>query len=91
MIPFDFEGQIFLHFLEVMFNFIIFAPLGFLLRKLDVRILRVIIVGFLFSLMFEVTQYIMCIGISDITDLITNTLGATWGAGVYKTVEKLRR
>ena len=91
LVPFDFENQIFLHFLEVMFNFIIFAPFGFLLRKLDVRILRVVIIGFLFSLIFEVTQYAMCMGISDITDLITNTLGAAWGAGIYKTAAGLNR
>ena len=35
--------------------------------------------GFLFSLVIEITQYIFALGVSDINDLVANTLGFVIG------------
>ena len=39
--------------------------------------------GFLLSLAFECCQYLLAIGISDMTDLLTNTMGTAIGVGLY--------
>lgn len=57
--------------------------------------LRAIILGFMLSLIYESTQYILTIGFPDITDLIDNTLGACIGVIIINIIslifnEKLR-
>ena len=57
--------------------------------------LRAIILGFILSLIYESTQYILTIGFPDITDLIDNTLGASIGVIIINIIsiilkEKLR-
>jgi len=42
----------------------------------------------LFSLADETLQYVLAIGISDITDLITNTAGGFVGLAVYEFAKK---
>ena len=41
------------------------------------------------SLLLEITQYILAIGSSDITDLITNTAGGLLGIALYSIVARL--
>ena len=41
------------------------------------------------SLIFEVSQYIFGIGASDITDIITNTIGGVIGIGIYMIIKKV--
>ena len=57
--------------------------------------LRAIILGFILSLIYESTQYILTIGFPDITDLIDNALGACIGVIIINIIsiilkEKLR-
>jgi len=40
-------------------------------------------VGFLFSLLLEINQFIFGIGATDVTDLITNTFGGIIGYIFY--------
>ena len=47
------------------------------------KILPACVGSFLLSLVFEVTQYIRMLGTSDLTDLLTNTLGGIIGAGMF--------
>ena len=42
-----------------------------------------------FGLYLKLSQYIFCIGASDITDLITNTTGALVGVGIYFLLKKI--
>ncbi|HEW9754840.1 TPA: VanZ family protein [Streptococcus pneumoniae] len=56
-------------FAEMLFNLISFIPLG---------------VCFPISLLFECLQYILAIGITDITDLTLNTLGVCVGLLIYQ-------
>ena len=66
-------------------NVLVFIPFGLLLgvnfERLDLR--RKLLVVFVFSLTAEVIQYVLAIGVSDITDVITNTLGGLLGLMAY--------
>ena len=70
----------------MLFNLISFIPLGvcFPLIKTNLSSLRIVGTGFLISLLFECLQYILAIGITDITDLALNTLGVCVGLLIYQ-------
>lgn len=94
-IPFHYDNEIGIrfHLTEVLENVAIFAPLGIYLcmlkhePKFTVKLM--FIVGT--SLALEVFQYILSIGRSDITDLITNTCGGLIGIAIYSILVKLFR
>lgn len=94
-IPFHYDNEIGIrfHLTEVLENVAIFAPLGIYLcmlkhePKFPVKLM--FIVGTSFAL--EVFQYILSIGRSDITDLITNTCGGLLGIAIYSILVKLFR
>jgi glycopeptide antibiotics resistance protein len=73
------------HFVEMIENVIVFIPLGLLLNVNFKKI------GFLpkfsfilvLSLTFELIQYIFAIGATDITDVLTNTVGGFLGLKLY--------
>ena len=71
-------GYIFTGIANIAGNIIIFLPLGFMtavlfpkMRKLT----KIFILGFTFSLVIEVFQYVVACGSADIDDVILNTLG----------------
>ena len=70
---------------EMADNVLVFIPFGLLLgvnfKRLDLW--RKLLVVFVFSLTAEAIQYILAIGASDITDVITNTFGGTLGLMAY--------
>ena len=70
---------------NVLGNLAIFIPLGVLLpclfRKLN--LLKTVLIGFLVSLSFELLQLAFGIGVTDIDDLLLNTLGAFIGGVLY--------
>lgn len=72
--------------IEVLLNIVAFMPLGILYSHLDNKsnLLKAIIVGMVVSLMYEVTQYIIALGTSDITDIIMNTTGSLLGYIIYR-------
>lgn len=81
-------------------NILMFLPVGFLVvvyrylgaRSGDARPnLMAAIVGFLFSLGIETTQYVFGIGYSDINDVACNTLGAALAARVTKHLSRTTR
>ena len=75
---------------EMIANFIAFIPFGVMLgvtfRELLFKYKVAIIFGF--SLVVEITQYVLAIGVADITDLILNTLGGFVGLSAYALVSK---
>ena len=77
LIPFYYNNENSVHLKEVVYNIVVFIPAGFYFTALfgkDKKLTGVFITAIL-SLLFEITQWIFSIGASDITDLITNTLG----------------
>lgn len=71
---------------DIILNVILFVPFGFLLamRRSEKRIrITTVLVPFIFSILIEAFQYMFASGVTDITDVISNTLGAFLGALLY--------
>lgn len=66
---------------EIVENALLFVPFGVFCAMLygKSRAICRIGAGFLLSLAFEITQYVLSIGVSDVTDLLSNTAGAAAG------------
>ncbi len=71
-------------FSEIRDNALAFVPYGVLVFTLAQRkaFLKMVAPIFLTSLFYEIVQYILGIGGSDITDLIANTTGGIVGIGI---------
>ena len=87
LIPFYYENEIGMgfHLKEVLENTVIFIPLGIYLCMLkhEFRVRAKFILILMISLILEVSQYILAVGRTDVTDLITNTCGGMAGVGLY--------
>jgi glycopeptide antibiotics resistance protein len=83
LIPFLGSSQGNMH--EMIDNFVVFIPLGLLLgiNLKKVTFWRKLAFISIFSLAVEILQFIFAIGITDITDVITNTFGGLVGLLVY--------
>lgn len=70
---------------EVRNNILAFIPLGIYLcmLKRNWLFMKKTLSVFLLSMSFEVTQFVFAIGIGDITDVLSNTLGGIAGMGIY--------
>ena len=92
LIPFHYDklsGSKF-HFTEVLLNVMIFIPAGFYFSAFSKKNAAWgIVFCALLSLVFEVAQWIFALGASDITDLITNTVGGALGTILYVSLRKL--
>ena len=89
LIPFYYPNETTYQIKEVLENMIIFIPFGLYLKTLNINSERTVFLGFLLSLSLELSQYIFGIGASDITDLITNTIGVLVGVGLYFLLKKI--
>lgn len=82
-------------FLQAFFNILLLVPMGFFLKYLFNRTwYQVLIISFLISLFFELTQLSGLYGyynapyrIFDVDDLFLNTLGGLLGVGFYHLVQ----
>lgn len=87
LIPFyyDNETNVAYHVREVVENVLVFVPFGIYLAMIASKMpawKKILIMGGV-SLGLEVMQYVLAVGCSDITDVITNTCGGAIGAGFY--------
>lgn len=87
LIPFYYStsvGEQF-HIKEVTDNFLIFIPFGILLPMLasKMKLRNKILIIFGTSLVFEMMQYVLSIGSTDVSDLITNVSGGVVGIALY--------
>lgn len=91
MIPFHYDKASPVHMREVIFNIIVFVPAGVYFMTLFSK--KNILLGVagtaILSLLFEVVQYVFAIGASDITDLITNTIGGLCGMVLFWVICKI--
>lgn len=76
---------------EIINNIIIFIPFGGLLGIIDKKssFLKKIMIILLFSLAIELSQFVFGLGATDITDIITNTLGGIIGLLIYQFLKML--
>lgn len=75
---------------ETIINLMLFIPMGIYLKillknKLNIQIISIIVI----SCMFEILQYVLKMGISDITDVIMNTIGGLIGIMMISLVYKI--
>lgn len=77
--------------INLLYNFLFFAPFGLFICMLkpEWKVMKKIAPIALLSLLFEVLQFVLGIGVSDITDLITNTVGGAAGVGSYYVMWKI--
>ena len=92
-IPFHYDKEIGVafHLTEVLENVLIFVPMGIYLQMLmpKVKLYAKIMMIAGTSFLLETTQYVLAIGRSDITDILTNTAGGLLGLIVYLMVARL--
>ena len=84
LIPFYYSHDNRFQFLECLFNVVVFMPIGGYLKMLNVKNIPIILYSFILSLVLEICQYMFSLGVTDITDLITNTLGAFIGIIIFE-------
>ena len=89
LIPFYYPHETSFHLSEVIDNILIFIPLGILLKMLNTSNTKTILLGLSFSFFLETLQFILSIGASDITDIITNTTGTLFGLTFYLILNKI--
>lgn len=74
---------------EIIENIVAFVPFGIYLSMLRGVRLKNIVPIFLTSLCFEVLQYVLAIGSTDVTDVIANTLGGMTGIVIFAALKRL--
>ena len=90
LIPFDYRvGVPRILIRETAMNVLVFIPFGFYLNMLGVSGGKAVFRGFFLSFAFECCQYLLAIGISDMTDLLTNTMGTAIGVGLYLLIREI--
>lgn len=92
LIPFG--GSAYLHAVkkDVVINTVLFAPLGFLLAmrsKGKSRRPLLLFAALAASVLTEALQYLLALGVADITDVISNTVGAALGFALYDITSKI--
>lgn len=91
---FDYEGSLRDTLINTIGNTVMFIPVGVILPltfpKLS-KIYKVLAAGFLVSLTIEIIQLPFASRVSDIDDLILNTVGTGIGFGCYYLVHRLRQ
>ena len=99
-IPFyyDNETSILFHKKEIILNILVFVPFGVCLKMLGATVKKGVIIALVSSVCLEAVQLMFGLGRADVTDLITNTLGAILGlvfyiiaAKIFKNEKKLNR
>ena len=88
-IPFYSSCEVKFHLKEVIENFIIFIPVGIYFKMFNKSNRQVMLYGFIFSLVLEISQFVFGLGATDITDIITNTSGTILGVLGYLILVKL--
>ncbi len=75
---------------EMIANFIAFIPFGVMLGVNFKQLAFGYKAGgiFVFSLVVEIVQYALAIGVTDITDIITNSLGGLAGLVAYAAISR---
>lgn len=75
--------------LDIFGNFVVFIPLGVYTAYFFPKKRYAFLAPLLLSVFFEACQYLFAIGATDITDVMTNTLGGALGVGIYYLLKRI--
>ena len=91
LIPFHYDEKTDFHLKEVLYNVIIFIPAGFYFTAFFEKRRKwyAVAVTALVSILFECLQWVFYLGATDITDVMTNTLGGLLGMFLFVIMGKL--
>ena len=91
LIPFYYDQETSVHLKEVLFNILVFVPLGVYVQifKEEWKLSKKCMVPLLTSFLFEVVHFIFALGASDITDMIGNTFGGMIGIFLCITMKRV--
>lgn len=93
LIPFwyDRRTEFLLHLQEMLYNILAFIPLGVYMSiyKPGWALWKKVLPCFVVSFLFEWLQFAFALGVSDVTDLITNTLGGVIGILLFTLVRNI--
>jgi glycopeptide antibiotics resistance protein len=91
IIPFLYQDAVSFrfHIREVLLNVLVFIPFGVYLKMFGKPDGKTVLYGFAFSFALELCQFILAVGVSDITDIITNTTGTAIGVCSYVLAGKI--
>lgn len=93
LIPFQgsFDENGVIIFREIIDNILLFIPLGIYICMLkdEWSFMKKALPVIGLSLTFEIIQFTFAIGITDVTDIIDNTLGGIIGIGIYALLFKI--
>lgn len=91
LIPFHYDVDNSVHLKEVLYNVFVFIPAGFYFTAFASKknILLGTVATSVLSLLFEIIQWVFAIGASDITDVITNTVGGLCGMLLFLIMGKI--
>lgn len=86
------NGTHFFWFKQIFLNVLLFVPFGILLPMVS-RYFKnpivTLITGCLFSGIIEIMQYVTGRGLTEVDDVVTNTIGAAVGVVMYHIVSKV--
>ena len=88
------NGAHFFWFKQIFLNILLFVPFGILLPMVSRHFKNPVITvaaGCLFSGTIEIMQYITGRGLTEVDDVITNTIGAVVGVAIYKIISTVYR
>lgn len=76
---------------EIIYNVFVFIPMGIYINLFKPKwsFIQKATLCLGISLLFEILQFVLAIGASDITDIIGNTLGGIIGIGIYGLLKKI--
>lgn len=79
---------------NVIGNCLWFVPLGVLLpaiyKSYRGHLWYVAFMGVIISSSIEILQYVLCTGVTDIDDVICNTIGTVMGYGIWVIIDKIK-
>lgn len=81
-------------FITTLGNVFVFMPFGMGLKimgKESLTTKKIVLLGFIFSLLIEVIQWSTCLGTFEVDDLLHNTLGCLFGVQIYDIAIGLKR
>lgn len=75
---------------EILLNYFLLLPFG-IMGSLYIKRRWMVLLGLFFSVVIELTQFIMRRGLFEFDDMIGNTLGVVLGVGIYSLLKCISR